>query len=447
MPRLLACLLLLAACVHAANEPRTNILLIMADDIGIGDTGFSGGKDFPTPNIDRLAREGAVFTQGYLTAPVCSPSRAGLLSGRYQQRFGHEMNPNEGAVEQQGLPLSEKLLPARLREAGYRTAIVGKWHLGTEAPHQPMARGFDEQPLGFLGGSRNYTGQGKGIGKGLLTDGKPVELQGYLTDALGDAGARFIRRTTDKPWFLYAAFNAAHGPLQPDEAVMARVPAALKGSRRKFAGLMLSLDDAVGKLLAAIKESGQDERTLIIFISDNGGQTQVGADNLNLRGRKGMTWEGGIRTPMAVRWPGKVKPGTTLAAPTITLDLTATCVDLATGKVPADYDGRSLLGALTRGEALDPNRPLHWRFGTQWATRVGDWKLVRAAGAESAELHNLAADPSEQKDLAKAQPEKLRELEAAHAAWNKTLVAPLWRGNKGQDVGEPGEKERQESKK
>jgi arylsulfatase A-like enzyme len=229
--------------------------------------------------------------------------------------------------------------------------------------------------------------------------------------------------------------------------VMARVPDALKGSRRKFAGLMLSLDDAVGKLLAAIKESGQDERTLIIFISDNGGQTQVGADNLNLRARKGTTWEGGIRTPMAVRWPGKVKPGTTLAAPTITLDLTATCVDLATGKVPADYDGRSLLGALTRGEALDPNRPLHWRFGTQWATRIGDWKLTRAAGAESAELHNLAADPSEQKDLAKAQPEKLRELEAAHAAWNKTLVAPLWRGNKGQDVGEPGKKDRQESKK
>jgi len=263
----------LPAAALPAAEPRTNILFIVADDIGIGDTGFSGGKDFPTPNIDRIAKEGAILTQAYLTAPVCSPSRAGMLSGRYQQRFGHEMNPGEGAVEQQGLPLSEKLLPARLREAGYRTAAVGKWHLGTEAAYHPMARGFDEQPLGFLGGSRNYIGQGKGIGKGLLTDDKPVELKGYLTDAFGDAGSAFIRRTTDKPWFLYMAFNAAHGPLQPDEAVMARVPAALKAERRKFAGLMLSLDDAVGKLLAALKASGQDERTLVVFISDNGGQT------------------------------------------------------------------------------------------------------------------------------------------------------------------------------
>lgn len=437
--RLSASLALGAAPALPAAEPapRTNILFIVADDIGIGDTGFSGGKDFPTPNIDRIAKEGAILTQAYLTAPVCSPSRAGMLSGRYQQRFGHEMNPGEGAVEQQGLPLSEKLLPARLREAGYRTAAVGKWHLGTEAAYHPMARGFDEQPLGFLGGSRNYIGQGKGIGKGLLTDDKPVELKGYLTDAFGDAGSAFIRRTTDKPWFLYMAFNAAHGPLQPDEAVMARVPAALKAERRKFAGLMLSLDDAVGKLLAAVKQSGQDERTLVVFISDNGGQTLTGASNLDLRGHKGMTWEGGIRTPMALRWPGKIKAGTTLAAPTITLDLSATFMDLATGKVPADYDGRSLLGALTRGETLDPARPLHWRFGTQWATRIGDWKLTRSVGAETPELHNLATDPNEKHDLAAAQPEKLRELEASHAAWNKTLVAPLWKGLKGQDKAEP----------
>lgn len=436
MPRLLACLLLLVACARGAEEPRTNILFIVADDIGIGDTGFSGGKDFPTPNIDRIGKEGAICTHAYLTAPVCSPSRAGMLSGRYQQRFGHEMNPSEGAVEQQGLPLSEKLLPARLREAGYRTAAVGKWHLGTGESYHPMARGFDEQPLGFLGGSRNYIGDGKGIGKGLLTDDKPVELKGYLTDAFGDAGVRFIRRTTDKPWFLYMAFNAAHAPLQTDPSVEARIPAALKGSRRKFAGLMLSLDDAVGKLLAAVKESGQDQRTLIVFISDNGGQTLTGADNLNLRGHKGMTWEGGIRTPMALRWAGHIKPGTSVDAPTITLDLTATFVDLASGKVPTDYDGRSLLGAVTRDEKLDSNRPLHWRFGTQWATRIGDWKLTQSVGAETAELHNLATDPSEQKNLASSQPEKLRELEASHAAWNKTLVAPLWRGNKGQDVGE-----------
>ncbi len=426
----ISCLCLFCLNVPAATQP--NILLIVADDIGIGDTGFSGGKDFSTPFINRIAKEGIIFSSAYLTAPVCSPSRAGILSGRYQQRFGHEMNPSEGGVHQQGLPLSEKLLPARLAAAGYRTGIVGKWHLGTEEAYHPLQRGFAEQPLGFLGGSRNYNGVGKGIGKGLLTDDKPVELNGYLTDAFGDAAVGFINRNKGKPWFLYAAFNAAHGPLQPNEAVMARVPESLKGDRRKFAGLMLSLDDNIGKLLAAIKASGQDEDTLVVFISDNGGQTLVGASNLDLRGHKGMTWEGGIRTPMAMRWPGKISPGTICATPTITLDISATFMDLATGSVPKDYDGRSLLGMLTHQEKLDDNRPLHWRFGTKWATRVGDWKIIRASEGEGVELYNLALDPAEKTNVASAHPEKLKEMQTIHSDWNKMLIAPLWVGNPGQ---------------
>jgi arylsulfatase A-like enzyme len=420
----ISCLCLFCLSGQATTQP--NILLIVADDLGIGDTGFSGGKDFPTPFIDRIAKEGAIFTSAYLTAPVCSPSRAGMLSGRYQQRFGHEMNPSEGAVEQEGLPLSEKLLPARLLAAGYHTGIVGKWHLGTEEAYRPLKRGFVEQPLGFLGGARTYTGNGKGIGKGLLTDGKPVELGGYLTDALGDAAVGFINRNKGKPWFLYAAFNAPHGPLQPNEAVMARVPESLKGDRRKFAGLMISLDDTIGKLLAAIKDSGQDENTLIVFISDNGGQTLVGANNLNLHGRKGTTWEGGIRTPMAMRWPGKISPGTICATPTISLDIGATFMELASGSVPKDYDGRSLQGVLMRGEKLDDKRPLHWRLGTKWATRVGDWKVIRETDTQDVELYNLVQDPTEKTNVADTQPEKLKELQAVHDAWNKTLVAPLW---------------------
>ncbi|HAZ66548.1 MAG TPA: sulfatase [Opitutae bacterium] len=426
----ISCLCLFCLMVPAATQP--NILFIVADDLGIGDTGFSGGKDFPTPFIDRIAKEGAIFTSAYLTSPVCSPSRAGMLSGRYQQRFGHEMNPSEGAVEQEGLPLSEKLLPARLLAAGYHTGIVGKWHLGTEEAYRPLKRGFAEQPLGFLGGSRSYTGNGKGIGKGLLTDDKPVELNGYLTDAFGDAAVGFINRNKGKPWFLYAAFNAAHGPLQPNETVMARVSESLKGDRRKFAGLMLSLDDNVGKMLAALKASGQDENTLIVFISDNGGQTLVGASNLNLRGHKGMPWEGGIRTPMAVRWPSKINAGTTCTSPTITLDISATFMQIATGAVPKDFDGRSFLGAITNAEKLDDNRPIHWRFGAQWATRVGDWKIVRAKAGKEAELYNLAQDPTEKTNLAPTQAEKLKEVQAIHAAWDKTLIAPLWVGNPGQ---------------
>lgn len=432
MIRILCIASLCLFCLSGQATTQPNILLIVADDLGIGDVGFSGGKDFPTPFIDRIAKEGAIFTSAYLTAPVCAPSRAGILSGRYQQRFGHEMNPREGPVEQEGLPLSEKLLPARLAAAGYRTGIVGKWHLGTEEPYHPLQRGFIEQPLGFLGGSRAYSGSGKGIGKGLLVDGKPVEKDGHLTDALGDAAADFINRNKSKPWFLYAAFNAPHGPLQPNEAVLARVPESLKGERRKFAGLMISLDDAIGKLLAAIKASGQDENTLVVFISDNGGQTLVGASNLDLRGHKGMTWEGGIRTPMAMRWPGKISPGTICATPTISLDIGATFMDLATGSVPKDYDGRSLQGMLTRQEKLDNNRPLHWRFGPKWATRVGDWKIIRATAGDDVELYNLVQDPTEKTNLAAAHPEKLKEMQAIHAEWNKTLMAPLWSGNPGQ---------------
>lgn len=446
--RLLPTLLLILGAAFspmlgAAEPAKPNILIIIGDDLGIGDIGFSGGKDFPTPNIDRLAREGTSFTSAYLTAPVCSPSRAGYLAGRYQQRFGHEFNPAVGNVEQTGLPLSEKLLPARLREAGYRTALIGKWHLGTAPEFQPIARGFDESPLGFLGGARDYQGETRGPARALLKDGKPTAAKGYLTDQFGDEGVAFIDRQKagKQPWFLWMAFNASHTPMDTTPEYLARVPAAVPAARRKIAAMTIALDDNVGKLLKALEATGQAEKTMVVFTSDNGGAPAANASNLHLRGFKGNTFEGGIRTAMAIRWPGVAKPGSTLAAPTNTLDISATALAAATGAVPKDYDGRDLAPALAGKADLDPARPLFWRMGNNWAVRSGDWKLVggkegRGPNAPSHTLLvNLKADPSEKTDLSAKNPEKRRELEAIYKAWEKTLAKPLWKGGPGSGVG------------
>lgn len=446
--RLLPTLLLILGAAFspmlgAAEPAKPNILIIIGDDLGIGDIGFSGGKDFPTPNIDRIAREGASFTSAYLTAPVCSPSRAGYLSGRYQQRFGHEFNPAVGNVEQTGLPLSEKLLPARLREAGYRTALIGKWHLGTAPEFQPIARGFDESPLGFLGGARDYQGETRGPARTLLKDGKPTPAKGYLTDQFGDEGAAFIDRQKAgrQPWFLWMAFNASHTPMDTTPEYLARVPASVPAARRKIAAMTIALDDNVGKLLKALEATGQAEKTMVVFTSDNGGAPASNASNLHLRGFKGNTFEGGIRTAMAIRWPGVAKPGSTLAVPTSTLDVSATALAAATGAVPKDYDGRDLAPALAGKADLDPTRPLFWRMGTNWAVRSGDWKLVggREArgtrGPTTTYLVNLKADPSEKTDLSAQNPEKRKELETLYKAWEKTLAKPLWKGGPGSGVG------------
>ena len=434
-------LLLLTAFAQATQKP--NLLVIIADDLGIGDIGFSGGKQFPTPHIDRIAREGAVLTSGYLTAPVCSPSRAGYLSGRYQQRFGHEFNPAVGNVDQTGLPLSEKLLPARLREAGYHTAIIGKWHLGTGSAYQPLARGFNEQPLGFLGGARDYLGDVRGPARTLLKDGKPTPAKGYLTDQFGDEAVAFIRRRGDAsaPWFLYMAFNASHTPMDTTPELLSRVPASVPPGRRKIAAMTMALDDNVGKLLAALEATGQADRTLVAYTSDNGGAPASNASNLHLRGHKGNTFEGGIRTAMAVRWPGVTQPGTTVHTPTNTLDLTATYLAAATGSVPKESDGRDLTPALAGKATLDPVRPLFWRMGHHWAVRVGDWKLVcvregkRNKAEPTALLVNLKDDPSEKTDLSAKQPEKRRELESLFRNWEKTLAKPLWKGGPGSGPG------------
>ena len=443
--KILLTLGLLCGLLQAADRP--NILFIVGDDMGYGDVGFHRCPDIPTPNLDALAASGVRFTSGYVSGPYCSPTRAGLMTGRYQQRFGHEFNPTGS----HGLPLSETTLADRLKAAGYVTGLVGKWHLGALPEMHPQRRGFDEF-FGFLGGAHSYFDTA-----GILRGTEPVKELDYTTDAFGREAAAFIERHKSHPWFLYLAFNAVHTPMHATDDRLAKFPKIENQQRRTYDAMMLALDDAVGVVRRKLVATGQEKNTFVIFISDNGGPTMKGVTvngsrNDPLRGSKRTTLEGGIRVPFLLAWPGHVQPGV-YAQPAIQLDLTATALALAGVEVKAEskLDGINLLPFLAGDKTGAPHDALYWRFGEQMALRAGDWKLVRydsnadtnlGKGRQpvtAAKLYNLASDMHEDKDLAAAQPDKVKELQAKWDAWNATLVAPLWGGGKSDSDGpEPG---------
>lgn len=445
-------LLFLTATLHAATKP--NILVIVGDDMGYADVGFHGCKDIPTPNLDVLAASGVRFTNGYVTGPYCSPTRAGLLTGRYQQRFGHEFNP--GGADS-GLPVTETTLANRLKSAGYATGLVGKWHLGALETMHPQARGFDEF-FGFLGGAHSYFDAGS-----ILRGKEPVKDMDYTTDAFGREAAAFVEKHKAAPWFLYLAFNAVHTPMHATDARLAKFSSIEDQTRRTYAAMMLAMDDAIGVVRKKLAETGQEQNTLVTFISDNGGPTMKGVTvngsvNAPLRGSKRTTLEGGIRVPFVVSWPGTVKPGV-YDKPVIQLDLHATALAVA-GAEAANVEGVNLLPYLSGEEAKAPHDALYWRFGEQMAVRMGDFKLVRYDGnvdvndggrhpVTAAKLYNLATDIGETKDLAADMPDKVKELQAKWDTWNHTNVAPLW-GSKGKgdgDGAEPGKPMKKKKKK
>jgi arylsulfatase A-like enzyme len=414
---------------------RPNIVVILADDLGYADVGFNGCPDIPTPNIDTLARQGVRCSSGYVSHPFCSPTRAGLLTGRYQQRFGHENNPTYDPTDLSlGLPTDQTTLAQVLRASGYVTGAIGKWHLGAAPRFHPNRRGFDEY-FGFLGGGHIYLPGEPGSREyqsPILRNNDPVDEREYLTDAFSREAVRFIERHARRPFFLYLAYNAVHTPLQALPKYRDRFPGIADNRRRTYAAMQGALDDGVGRVLEALRDQKLDRDTLVFFLSDNGGPpTANGARNDPLRGTKGQVYEGGIHVPFVVRWRGTLPEGAVLDAPVISLDIFPTAVAAAGGALPAGLklDGVNILPALAGDTEAPPHERLFWREGggAAFAVREGRFKLVRQ-GSEGPQLFDLAADPTEANDLAGARPDVVDRLEAARKAWNAELIAPLWEG-------------------
>ncbi len=437
----------------AAESKKPNILFIVGDDMGYQDVGFQGCPDIPTPNLDGLAKGGVRCTSGYVSAPYCSPSRAGLLTGRYQEKFGHETNPvNPG----DGLPLTETTIADRLKAVGYATGLVGKWHLGNTPEMVPTKRGFQDF-FGFLAGSHSYVKW-----NGMMRGTEPVAGTEYFTDAFGREACEFIGRHKDQPWFLYLAFNAVHTPMDATDDRLKKFANIKDEQRRIHDAMMLALDENIGKVLKKVEETGQADNTFIMFISDNGGPTMPGTTrnasiNDPLRGSKRTTLEGGVRVPFILSWKNHLKPRV-YDHPVIQLDGTATALALA-GVEAKNLDGVNLMPFLSGDKSDAPHDALYWRFVAQMAIRMGDYKLVRYdSNADTLtgkrnqpiagpRLYNLKDDIGEKNDLYAKMPEKAKELQAKWDAWNATLIPPLWKLAGGDSDGDPGEAKAKKKKK
>ncbi len=437
----LICLGLL--CKSAAAEDPPNILLIIADDMGYGDLGCYGSSQIKTPNLDSLAAGGIRFTDSYVSASVCAPSRAGLLTGRYQERFGFEHNlstPDHVKPEVIGIPLDETLISDRLKALGYRTGAIGKWHVGQHLPeHHPNARGFDFF-FGMLGGSHTYWPT---VDKNqLLRNNKKVtEIRTpYLTDWFSREAEDFIDRNQSRPWFLYLSYNTPHSPMQAKEEDL-EVFSHIKPKRRQtYCAMQHCMDQNIGKIVAKLKSTGQFENTLIVFISDNGGSVTVSsAINAPLNGMKGSFLEGGLRVPMIIHWPAKFAAAQTYTRPVISLDLTPTFVGVAGGVIEEEMvgegklayqrkrDGVNLMPFLQKKAAGQPHQMLFWRMALRGsAIRKDDWKLIQTPHHRTM-LFDLSKDISEQHNLAEKMPTKVAELTSDYADWSESLRAnPMW---------------------
>lgn len=419
-PLLPVILLTIAAGAHAADKP--NILLIYADDLGFGELGCYGLKAVPTPNIDSIAANGIQFTSGYVSAPLCSPSRAGLMTGRYQQRFGHE---NNNMTAEKGLPANETTLAERLKKLGYATGAIGKWHLGSQSAQLPMKRGFDEY-FGVTGNPGSYFTPHGFIDSRVSANVTPItDKDFYTTDAFAGRAADWIEKHKDGPWFLYLPFNAVHGPHEASEKYMQRVANIAEQRQRPLYAMLCALDDAVGQVLNKIRELKQEENTLIFFISDNGAPGGR-PGNGELRGTKHTCWEGGFRLPWMVQWKGKLPAGKKEDRPVIQLDVHPTCVAVAGGTVDPVWklDGVNLLPYLTGQSQERPHQTLYWRIDGMWAIRHGDMKLVSGTADHEPELFNLAADVGEKNDLIAKEPAVAKELKAKWDEWNAQMAKP-----------------------
>ncbi len=427
-----------------------NVVFFLIDDLGYTDCGFNGGKDIRTPNIDRLAKEGTVLASHYVQ-PVCSPTRSTLMTGRYVTRTGVYTIVKPHATW--GLPLQERTLANALKEAGYETAITGKWHLGEFDPaYLPTARGFDHQ-YGHYFGAIDYFDHTRNGEVDWYRDEKKLDEKGYSTHLVAkEACQRIQEKDKTKPLFLYVPFNGVHGPLQVPESYLQAYP-DLKGNRQKIAGMLSAVDEAIGQIIETLEKTGQRQNTLIVFSADNGGPTKSGNNNGPLRDAKGSLYEGGVRGCAFASWPGRIPSGARVDKPVHMIDWYPTIVKIAGGSLEQKLplDGRDLWPMLTQNGPSPHEAILSVQTPTRAALRMGDWKLIMfegeapddeestAKGAKKGgtnakgariELYNLASDLGEQKDLALAEPERTKSMTEKLKSMLHDAVVP---GDKGHD--------------
>lgn len=406
-----------------ADTRKPNLLVIYADDLGYGECGVYGCKDIPTPHIDSLAHNGVRFLQGYVAATYCSPSRAGLMTGRYPTRFGHEFN---AVARRSGLSLQETTLAQRLKGMGYATCAIGKWHLGESAEYRPLQRGFDE----FFGTLNNtpFYHPTNFIDSRVSPEIREItDPEFYTTEQYAQRAVDWLGKRQTESWFIYLPFNAQHAPLQAPQKYLDRFP-NLTDKRKIFAAMMSGMDDAIGRVMSKIREMGQEEHTLVFFIGDNGGPTpNTTSNNGPLRGYKMQTFEGGPRVPFIAQWKGKIPAGKVYEYPVMNLDVLPTIIAAAGGKIEPAWklDGVDILPFVTGQNSARPHETMYWRFGPQWAVRQGDWKLVVSnGGSGKPELYNLAVDIGESKDLATVETAKVAELQKLWGAWSAEQAEP-----------------------
>jgi arylsulfatase A-like enzyme len=439
---LLTTTLVLAAIANclAASHKQPNIVVLIADDLGVGDLGFSGGKDIPTPRLDRLASEGVIFRQGY-TSPMCAPTRAAFLTGRHPEKIGFEDN-RPGDSRHFGMDLSVKTVADVLRDAGYGTGLIGKWHVGRGLNHEysPWNRGFDEF-LGYYGAFGAYVNP-----KLTSPPGMEKVVEGYSTDIFADAACDFMARHANQPFFLNVAFNAAHLEQVAKPEDLAKFSNIENPKRRKAAAIISNLDANVGRIAARLQELNLDRDTLLIFFSDNGGEPPIlGTMNGPLRGMKFDLYEGGIRVPFFMRWPESLPAGKTSDALVSVIDLLPTIAAAANARVSPGIDGKNLLPYLRGKTRTEPHKTLFWRTTEHAAlqkmrqqsngappiyiphlaaVREGKWKLVAlddAGKQPRVELYDLISDPSEKNDVAASESKVVRRMSKELDAWRSTL--------------------------
>tara|TARA_B100000809_G_scaffold176399_1_gene173794 strand:+ start:1297 stop:5772 length:4476 start_codon:yes stop_codon:yes gene_type:complete len=436
---IIACLSTIGSIAQKSEAP--NVIIILTDDQGYKDVGFNGCTDIPTPNIDRIAKNGVVFTNGYVSYAVCGPSRAGLMTGRYQGRFGLGRNPLLAPNDiEQGIPLEEELISEALQRGGYNTLGIGKWHLGAHREQRPLKQGFDEH-FGFLSGGHRYfpedwtlndlseiRSQQDGYLTKLLHNRKRIEEKEYLTDALSREAVNFIKKERNEPFFIYLAYNAPHTPLQATQKYLDRFPNIKDKKRKTYAAMVSAVDDGVGNVLDALQDMGITDNTMVFFLSDNGGpEPKNGSDNGELRDGKSSLHEGGIRVPFAMQWPNKIKAGQTYEKPIISFDIFATAAAYANVTPKNELDGVNIVPFLNGDSNDAPHELLFWRKFDQerFAIRGADMKLVKDSNGKT-ELFNITNDISEENPI--SNKEEFTSLASKHKSWLNEMKDPVFMG-------------------